>query len=50
MLTTQTPPEKIYAQSSEKLETLLIKDNNKVKKGQVLGVIENTVNIWIFTV
>lgn len=44
MLTTETPPQKIYAQSSGKLEALLVKDNDTVAEGQLLGVIENTAN------
>lgn len=44
ILTTEIPPQKIYAQRSGKLEALLIKDNDPIKEGQLLGVIENTAN------
>jgi len=44
ILTTEIPPQKIYAQSSGKLEALLIKDNDAIKEGQLLGIIENTAN------
>lgn len=42
VLTTQTPPQKEYAHTTGKLDTLLIKDQQSVKQNQVLAVIENT--------
>ncbi|WP_299763380.1 HlyD family secretion protein [uncultured Dokdonia sp.] len=44
ILTTEIPPQKIYAQRSGKLEALLVKDNQPIKEGQLLGIIENTAN------
>lgn len=44
ILTTEIPPQRIYAQNSGKLEALLVKDNDKVTEGQLLGIIENTAN------
>lgn len=42
MITSQTPPQKIYANSSGRIDTLLVNDNELVKNGQILGMIENT--------
>ncbi|MEP0264551.1 HlyD family efflux transporter periplasmic adaptor subunit [Dokdonia sp.] len=44
ILTTEIPPQRIYAQTRGKLEALLIKDNDNVTEGQLLGIIENTAN------
>ncbi|MCK8480088.1 HlyD family secretion protein [Psychroserpens algicola] len=43
-ITTQLPPQKKYAQLNGKLDTILIKNNEYVQKGQFLTVIENTAN------
>ena len=42
VITSQTPPQKIYANTSGRIDTLLIKDGQKVKREQILGMIENT--------
>ena len=44
LLTTKIPPEKLIAQSTGKLETILIKENDLVIKNSPLAVIENTSN------
>jgi multidrug resistance efflux pump len=41
-LTTATPTIQVVARVSGKLERLLVKDQEKVKEGQLLGVLENT--------
>ena len=42
MVTTSTPPEKIFAKSSGQFEVLLANEENDVKENEVLAVIENT--------
>jgi len=42
VITTQTPPQKLYANISGRIDTLLIKDGQRVENGQILGMIENT--------
>jgi len=44
LLTTKIPPEKLFAQTSGKLETILVKDNDLVIKNSPLAIIENTAN------
>ena len=44
MVTTQKPPEKIYAKITEKLETILVQDNDTVNDGQPLAVLKNNAN------
>ncbi|WP_055447810.1 HlyD family secretion protein [Lacinutrix mariniflava] len=44
LLTTHIPSEKLIAQSTGKLETILIKDNDLVIKNSPLAIIENTSN------
>jgi HlyD family secretion protein len=44
VLTAENPPATIFARSDGKLEALLVEDNDKVEKGEWLGVIENTAN------
>lgn len=44
LLTTQIPSEKLIAQSTGKLETILIKDNDLVIKNSPFAIIENTSN------
>jgi multidrug resistance efflux pump len=44
VITTLQPPQKIIANTSGKIDTLLIKDNDYVRKGSPLAVIENTAN------
>jgi multidrug resistance efflux pump len=42
IVTSQNPPEKIEARSSSKIEKIFIKDHQKVKKGDVLLVLQST--------
>lgn len=44
LLTTKIPPEKQFAQTSGKFETILVKDNDLVFKNKPLAIIENTSN------
>ncbi|MBD3904747.1 HlyD family secretion protein [Chryseobacterium sp. Ch-15] len=44
VVTSQNPPEKIEARSSSKIEKIFIKDHQKVKKGDVLMVLQSTAN------
>lgn len=42
LITTQIPLQKIYAQTTGKLDTILVKDNELVGDNQPLAIIENT--------
>lgn len=42
IVTSQNPPEKIEARTSSKIEKILVKDHQKVKKGDVLMVLQST--------
>lgn len=42
VITSQTPPQKIYASIAGRIDTLLVQDGQVVKNGQILGMIENT--------
>lgn len=42
IVTSQNPPEKIEARSSSKIEKIFIKDHQKVKKGDVMLVLQST--------
>jgi multidrug resistance efflux pump len=44
LLTTKIPPEKLIAQSTGQLETILVKDNEIIVKNKPLAIIENTSN------
>ena len=44
VVTSQNPPEKIEARSSSKIEKIFIKDHQKVKKGDILFVLQSTAN------
>ncbi len=44
LVTTQIPPQKIYAKTTGKLDSILVKDNQKVQENQALAIIENTAN------
>lgn len=44
IVTSQNPPEKIEARINSKLEKVLIKDHQQVKKNQVLMVLQSTAN------
>jgi len=41
-LTTKIPPERIYARSTGRIDSIFVADNAKVKKREDLAVIENT--------
>lgn len=43
-ITTNTPPQKIVAKSSGKIEAILVKDKSIVKKNTPLAIIQNTSN------
>jgi multidrug resistance efflux pump len=45
IVTSRTPPEKEYAQISGKLDTILVKDNQKIMVGETLAMIENTAGL-----
>lgn len=42
IITSKTPPQKIYSPNNGKLETLFVQDQQKVKKNQILALIENS--------
>ena len=44
LLTTKIPPEKQYAKTSGKIETLFVTDNSNIEKNAPLAIIENTAN------
>lgn len=44
MITTQVPPEKIYAKTNGQIEILLKSDGEHVKKEETIAVIENSAN------
>ncbi|MCE7996110.1 MAG: HlyD family efflux transporter periplasmic adaptor subunit [Roseivirga sp.] len=41
MITSQNPPEKLFANSSGQFDTILVDDSDSIKEGQVLAVLEN---------
>lgn len=41
-LTSYNPPDRVYARTTGRLDSILVSDNNQVKKGQALAIIENT--------
>ena len=43
-ITTKLPPQKKYTQLTGKLDSILVGDNQSVKEGTVLAVLENTAN------
>ncbi len=43
-ITTEKPPEKLYAKTTGKIQAILIKDNQHVSPNQPLAIIENTAN------
>ncbi|PQB03567.1 HlyD family secretion protein [Aureitalea marina] len=45
IVTSPNPPQKEYAQSSGKLKTLLVSDNQQVSKGTVLAMLDNTAQL-----
>ncbi len=44
VVTTEIPPQKEYAKTTGKLDTILVLDNQKVAVNQALAIIENTAN------
>ncbi|WP_452226273.1 HlyD family secretion protein [Lacinutrix cladophorae] len=44
LLTTQIPPEKLFAKTTGKLETIFLEDNSLITKDSPLAIIENTAN------
>lgn len=44
LITTQIPPQKEFANTTGKIEAILVKDNEKVDVGQPLAILENTAN------
>ena len=44
VVTTVIPPEKIQAQISGKLDTILVKNNQDVNPGEILAILENSAN------
>lgn len=44
MVTTEIPPEKIYAKTSGKFDAFLVNDNNLIQKNAPLAIIENIAN------
>jgi len=44
LITTQIPPQKAYAKVTEKIEAILVKDNDIVTTNQPLAVLESTAN------
>lgn len=44
IVTSQNPPEKIEARSNSKIEKIFIKDHQKVKKGDIMVVLQSTAN------
>lgn len=44
MITTQIPPQKVYAKTTGTLIAVLVSDNDLVNKNQPLAIIENTAN------
>lgn len=42
IITSKTPPQKIYSPNNGKLETLFVQDQQKVKKNQILALIVNS--------
>ena len=45
VLTTQIPPQKEYAKITEKIDVLLVKDNESVNTDQPLAILKSTTNI-----
>jgi multidrug resistance efflux pump len=44
MITTQVPPEKIYAKTNGQIETLLKNDGDHINKEETIAIIENSAN------
>lgn len=44
-ITSRTPLQKVYARATGKIDTILVKENDRVDKGQTLLMIENSANL-----
>lgn len=44
VVTTEIPPEKIYAKSTGQIESILVSNNSQIVKNTIIGVIENSGN------
>ena len=44
ILTTETPPQPVYARTSAQLDTIFVTDNQVVSENQVLAILENSSN------
>jgi multidrug resistance efflux pump len=44
MITTKLPPQKKYTKIAGKLDSILVKDNQSIRQGSILSIIENTAN------
>ncbi|MEO1517683.1 MAG: HlyD family efflux transporter periplasmic adaptor subunit [Bacteroidota bacterium] len=44
IITTQIPPQKEYAQTTGKIEAILVKDQQEVRRNDPLAILENTAN------
>lgn len=44
VITTEIPPQKIYAKTTGRIDTIFVKENQTVYEGQSLAVLENTAN------
>jgi len=47
LVTTKVPPQKIYAKTTGKFDTILVKNNEIVRSNHALAVIENTANFQV---
>lgn len=45
VITSNIPPQREYARASGKIDTILVNNNERVSKGQILGMIENAANL-----
>ncbi|SEB94962.1 HlyD family secretion protein [Tenacibaculum sp. MAR_2009_124] len=43
-ITTKIPPQKVFANITGKIDTILVKDNQKITEGTPIGIVENTAN------
>ncbi|WP_299179944.1 biotin/lipoyl-binding protein, partial [uncultured Chryseobacterium sp.] len=44
IVTSQNPPEKLEARTNSKIEKIFIENNQEVKKGQILMIMQSTAN------
>lgn len=45
VITSDIPPQREYARATGKIDTILVANNERVGKGQILGMIENAANL-----